>query len=116
MVGHQLGGAAAHVGQKAVAGGAAPHCGSQEGEGGLVRTGEHFHLHTGDRLNGLQGLLCVDDVAQGSGAEDMQIGNVEIIQQGLEAGQHPAGHQDTAVGQQAVFDVAGQTGHLFFVH
>ena len=92
---------------------AAPHRGPQEGQGRLVRSGEHFHPHAGDRPDGVQGLLGVDDVAQGRRTEYVELLDVKVVQQGLVPRQHPAGHQDAAVGEHALLDISGQPAISF---
>ena len=45
----------------------------------------------------------------------MHVGDVEVVQQSPVAGQGPAGHQDAAVGEDALLHIAGQSGHGLFV-
>ena len=114
VIGHKLRRAAADVGQQAGRS-AASRGGALEGKRGLVRAGEDLHGQAGHLPYGLHSVLGVDNVAQRGGAEDVQVMEAEVIQQGAEPGQRPAGHQDAAVGERAVLDIACQPGHHFFV-
>ena len=46
----------------------------------------------------------------------MDLVDVKIPQQRLEARQHPAGHQDPAVREHPVLDISRQPRHLFLIH
>ena len=112
---HQLGGAAADVGEQAGIGGlrGAPE-GAQVGQSGLLRAGDDLDLRTGGAPDGGESFVGIDDVAQRGCGKNVELLHAQVPQQVLELGDDLAGLLDPRGGEDAVFHIAGQSNGLFF--